>query len=141
MLTRPAFAALAEQQLSAAGRGAKKALLLLARLDNLRKINSIHGYQMGDHALQETAFLLSRTFRASDLVSRIGGNMFLVLGLEVTEAADDILATRFRGTLAKHEGSRTFEVPLQVSMAGACWDPKAPKPLEQILSEIEKVLA
>lgn len=53
--------------------------LLMLDLDKFKEINDTFGHSVGDEVLCQTAALLKRTFRGSDIVGRIGGDEFVVL--------------------------------------------------------------
>jgi two-component system cell cycle response regulator len=63
--------------------------IMLADLDELKKINDTHGHAAGDAALVTVAKTLSGCLRASDVLGRWGGDEFLVILPGITE---DILA-------------------------------------------------
>ncbi len=69
--------------------GATAALVYLD-LDEFKPINDRHG--AGDAVLKAIAAALSRDARASDVVARIGGDEFVVLLWNVTEAAAEAKA-------------------------------------------------
>ncbi len=53
--------------------------LLLIDADHLKAINDRHGHAAGDAVLRHLAAGLSATFRAMDVVARLGGEEFIVL--------------------------------------------------------------
>jgi len=63
--------------------------IMLADLDELKKINDTYGHAAGDAALVTVAKTLSGCLRASDVLGRWGGDEFLVILPGITE---DILA-------------------------------------------------
>jgi diguanylate cyclase (GGDEF)-like protein len=60
-------------------------------LDNFKKINDSMGHSVGDALLQSVAKRLQACIRASDTVSRQGGDEFVVLLTEVTMAQDAVV--------------------------------------------------
>ena len=52
---------------------------MIIDLDDFKHINDTWGHQAGDHCLQVCAKTLRDSFRASDLVGRLGGDEFIVL--------------------------------------------------------------
>ncbi len=58
--------------------------LLLIDVDNFKTINDTYGHSMGDEALKDIAQKLLKTFRNTDITSRIGGDEFAVILSEVT---------------------------------------------------------
>lgn len=73
--------------------------LLLVDLDDFKKVNARHGYDVGDRMLQEVARALEHTVRRTDHVARIGGDEFLVLLPDSKLAAGLRLAERIRARL------------------------------------------
>lgn len=61
------------------GRAGESNALILADLDHFKQLNDTHGHQAGDRALQAFARACKETVRSSDLVSRYGGEEFIVL--------------------------------------------------------------
>lgn len=78
------------RELARARRLATSTTVLLLDLDNLKDINDRYGHQAGDRALREVASVLRRAVRPYDVVSRTGGDEFVVLlsdcGIEDAEA-------------------------------------------------------
>ncbi len=59
----------------------KNAVVVFADLDNLKLINDQFGHDDGDYALKSIANILVNSFRASDIIGRIGGDEFAILAL------------------------------------------------------------
>ncbi len=59
-------------------------IFILLDLDNFKQINDTFGHAYGDYVLQEVADELSRHFRASDILGRIGGDEFAIMLCNVT---------------------------------------------------------
>jgi len=63
-------------------------MLLVLDLDDFKQINDIFGHDVGDELLHEVGSLLTKTFRATDILCRFGGDEFMIL---VKDAADTSL--------------------------------------------------
>ncbi len=135
---RRGFFAMAEQQLKLANRQNNKIYMLYADLDNLKSINDTHGYLEGDKMLIETATILRDTFRESDIISRIGGNEFVVIPIGTTEDGARISSSRFYEYLAVHNAKRKQNYTLSISVGFACYDPEDPCSVDELLSRADK---
>jgi len=65
--------------------------LMFLDLDNFKHINDTLGHAAGDQVLKRVAQCLATAVRGADTVSRHGGDEFLILLAEVSEAADALL--------------------------------------------------
>jgi len=79
LLNRAAFAEMARVELARSRRHGGTLALVLLDLDFFKRVNDIHGHQVGDKVLAWFAKLLHDSFRESDAVARLGGDEFAVL--------------------------------------------------------------
>jgi diguanylate cyclase (GGDEF)-like protein/PAS domain S-box-containing protein len=77
-----------------ATRHEKKVAVLFLDLDGFKHINDSLGHPMGDKLLKSVANRLAECLRASDAVSRQGGDEFVVLLSEMEQAEDAAIAAR-----------------------------------------------
>lgn len=70
--------------------------ILMADLDYFKSVNDKYGHDVGDLVLKETAQLLKRNVRASDLVIRFGGEEFLILLVDIREGESVKIAEKLR---------------------------------------------
>lgn len=68
-------------------------------LDHFKKINDTYGHPCGDRVLKTAAFIIKDSARAVDVVSRYGGEEFMITGFVADEASAKILPERIRKTL------------------------------------------
>jgi diguanylate cyclase (GGDEF)-like protein len=104
--------------------------ILLADLDDLKKVNDTRGHAAGDLILQEAALILQKGVRSDDVVARIGGDEFVVIlpETDVNDAAR--VLERIRAVEADYNaGSVEFSIAMSVGMATAHEN----GPLEQTL--------
>jgi diguanylate cyclase (GGDEF)-like protein/PAS domain S-box-containing protein len=89
--------------LAEADRGRSFALVMLD-VDHFKMINDAYGHKVGDEALVRVGQCLREHVRATDLVSRYGGEEFCVLFSDVDELTAVALAEKLRAALeATHD--------------------------------------
>lgn len=79
LLNRRGFTDLAENLVTSALRDATALTLAMLDIDFFKSINDTYGHDVGDAALGHFARLIRSSFRASDIVARVGGEEFVVL--------------------------------------------------------------
>ncbi len=70
--------------------------ILLLDIDYFKEINDKYGHQVGDEILKGVAKTLKNSVRHSDVVSRWGGDEFLIVIIEANEAEAAIIAEKIR---------------------------------------------
>lgn len=73
--------------------------LVVADLDDFKRINDVHGHDAGDDVLRELASVLRHTLRESDLAGRWGGEEFVLLLPGTDGEGGAQLAERVRAAL------------------------------------------
>lgn len=99
--------------------------VLLLDLDYFKRINDEHGHQAGDQLLIEIGNLIGEQLRDSDILSRYGGEEFLVIAPNTGPPAASLLAERLRGHIQSHrflqefKGTQEIEIRVTVSIGVA----------------------
>lgn len=102
------------QAIALASRHMKKVAVLFLDLDGFKHINDSLGHPIGDQLLQSIAARLVDCVRASDTVSRQGGDEFVVL-LSELEQSDDAASTAGRMLQAVAEAHSILNHDLHIS--------------------------
>jgi diguanylate cyclase (GGDEF)-like protein len=133
LMNRRGFLPSAEHQLEVAKRTNQPMALMFLDLDGLKQVNDTLGHFAGDGMLTEGAFVLRETFRASDLIARMGGDEFCVLFTAESYHSAKIALSRLKVAVdAANEGeARPFL--LSFSAGVAMFDPEDPCTLDQLI--------
>lgn len=83
-----------ELALAQAKRHDRTLAVMFLDLDGFKKINDVHGHDVGDVVLQTTANRLKEHARSDDTVSRFGGDEFLYLLTEIDSEQDAALVVQ-----------------------------------------------
>jgi len=140
LYNRRGFLALAHQQLKLVDRIKKGMFLVFTDVDGLKKINDTMGHHEGDRALIDTADILKRTFRESDIIARIGGDEFVVLTIETSDDSVEILTNRFKENLKNHNEQEARGYRLSLSIGVAHYNPESPCSIDDLIYRADKLM-
>ncbi len=73
--------------------------IVVADVDNLKVVNDKFGHHAGDELLRKVAGQLKQSFRAEDIVARIGGDEFAILLPSMDEKTITMIVSRLRDGL------------------------------------------
>lgn len=138
LYNRRGFLLLGEQYLKLSERLKRRAILLYIDVDNLKWVNDNLGHSEGDRALIEIASILKKISRKSDILARIGGDEFVLLGLETGDNNFVALSRRIKEGIETRNSRRSLPYNLSVSMGVAVYDPDNPLSLKSLLEEADK---
>lgn len=137
---RRGFLSLAEQQLKIADRQNQDLLLIYADLDGMKRINDAFGHQEGDKALMDTAAILKRTFRESDVIARLGGDEFVVAVLEADEKGEAALLARLQQNLDFHNAYPHRRYVLEMSLGVMRYAPQTKWSIAELVAEADAIM-
>jgi diguanylate cyclase (GGDEF)-like protein len=131
---RRGFVPMAEHRLELAKRHHQPLALMFVDVDGLKRVNDTLGHAIGDWLIAETAYVLRTTFRASDLIARMGGDEFCVLFSAESDTSVEGAARRLQGSL--DSSNRDPERPFRLSLSAgvARFDPEDPRSLDQLMA-------
>ncbi|MGH9442013.1 MAG: GGDEF domain-containing protein [Thermoanaerobaculia bacterium] len=139
LYNRRGFFAHATGVLHLAHRMGRRAIVFLADVDGLKRINDQHGHGAGDLALAGAARALQLTFRSADVVARLGGDEFAVLALVDSREGGGGMLQRLRNNVDywNSRSRQPFEVSLSIGTVSI--DPSR-EDLEEILARADRDL-
>jgi diguanylate cyclase (GGDEF)-like protein len=105
-------------------------------LDNFKDINDTLGHQVGDAVLTEIARLTKATVRSVDVVSRWGGDEFLILCPETFLSEAYTLAERLQRAIENHRFPRGLRVTASI---GVC-ELSPQEGIEDLLRKVDEAL-
>lgn len=140
LYNRRGFFTLSEQQLKMTGRLKSGIFMLYADLDNLKEINDRFGHQGGDLALIEIADIFKTTYRASDIIARIGGDEFTIFSVGNTRAYAEIMTARLQNNLDILNAKTDRNYKLSISVGITYCDSKCPYSIDDLLAQAERLM-
>ncbi len=116
LYNRKGFFALAEHRVKLACREGEPFSIAFVDLDGLKRINDTFGHQAGNRALIDTAEVLRKCFRESDILARIGGDEFAVFVAKADESEIAGIMSRIEEQLAACNATAGRQYPLSFSI-------------------------
>jgi diguanylate cyclase (GGDEF)-like protein/PAS domain S-box-containing protein len=135
LYNRRGFSSLAEHQFKLSKRSHKSMVLFFGDLDALKTINDTLGHVEGDQALVDTANLLRKTFRETDIMARIGGDEFVVLITEPTDTK--VILRRLHQNLERHNNRSGHPYRIELSIGIAHYNPLFPSSIEELVRQAD----
>ena len=137
---RRGFMILANGLLKFSRRANHPICLLYIDMDSLKQINDTFGHAHGDTALTHFAHILTKTFRDSDVIARMGGDEFAVLTIDTTESSLDVFQARLQSNVDTHnlEAGRIYV--LSFSMGIIRVDLSSTSTVEDLLAQADEAM-
>jgi diguanylate cyclase (GGDEF)-like protein len=121
-LNRRAFGDALSRSISQERRHHDGLALGILDIDEFKKVNDVHGHQVGDAVLCGLVRLLTGSLRGHDVLSRHGGDEFVVLATHVGEADARLLYERLRAAVADNPiPSEAGDLSITVSVGVSLW--------------------
>lgn len=135
LLNGRGLAAVGERQVRVAAFTRRPFAILYVDVDGLADVNDRHGREVGNRLLIDVVTLLAGTFRASDVIARVGGDELCVVLCDVTPDGfgEERAQERLAESLARLNGRREQAPRIALTVGAARLDPGAPCTFDQLL--------
>ncbi len=137
---RRGFFTLAEHSLKRAKREGKSCLLICADIDGLKSVNDSLGHPIGSELLVDTADILRKVFRESDVIARIGGDEFAILAPDNDESKVSAVLRRLQSQIESFNATAGKQYQISLSAGVACFSPALPLTIQELLGEADEKL-
>jgi diguanylate cyclase (GGDEF)-like protein/PAS domain S-box-containing protein len=95
-------------------------------LDGLKLVNDTLGHSQGDEQLKACANILRESFRASDIVARVGGDEFVALLPKTDLQASEKIVSRIQSRIDSFNLEHKRKIPVGLSIGLACAEKDVP---------------
>lgn len=116
--------------------------LMLLDIDKFKRVNDTYGHGVGDQVLKEFSQRIQENLRGVDLVSRIGGEEFLIAMPDTTQDQARIASERLRKVIEDEvfaSASLPEGLPVTVSIGVTLGDP-GEKDVDALICQADKAL-
>lgn len=112
-------------------------VLLCARFEDLERVRKNFGQNAAESSLREIGTLLTRSFRRTDLIARIGESQFAALAVDAIEPSAPVLLQRLRKRLEAFNSTNSRWGQLELRMAARFWAGEGARTFAEFLDEVE----
>ncbi|MCC6445189.1 MAG: diguanylate cyclase [Armatimonadetes bacterium] len=143
LYNRRHFMDVLDGELSRAARYQRQLSFVICDIDNFKKINDTYGHQVGDQVLIQTAALLQKSIRSTDVVARYGGEEFVIVLPEHTLQGALVVAERIRASIERTlmllpDASPPISVTMSFGVAE--WHPAIHSTADHLIREADDAL-
>jgi diguanylate cyclase (GGDEF)-like protein len=119
----------------------KRLLVIMADMDNLKAVNDQYGHKEGDHIIQVVANAFQSYCRGSQICARIGGDEFLVVGVDDmgNNEAEVYMASVNKYIDTYNEMSKK-PYRIQISMGAYCDYIKDGSEIKEMIDRADKIM-
>jgi diguanylate cyclase (GGDEF)-like protein len=139
LLNRRGFSLLAEQALLECQRDGRELSVMMIDLDHFKSINDTHGHLGGDSVLRAFSGALTASMRASDIISRWGGEEFILVLKAANSEAARALAEKIRSQAQSYlvdHGGELLSFTVSIGLAQS----KSTDTLEEVIDLADQAL-
>lgn len=115
-------------------------IVMYIDLDRLKYINDNFGHEMGDFAIKEVSKALQEYFGEIGIVSRLGGDEFMILAKAMPKKALEIKIDQMREEIQAVQEKANLTFALQISVGYIYTDPYSGKTLEEYINQADGIM-
>jgi diguanylate cyclase (GGDEF)-like protein len=114
--------------------------VILADMDNFKRINDQYGHKAGDEALQIAVELMRRVLRHNDLIARFGGDEFYIMLDLSSEAVLVNIIRRIYVEFENYNRKNIHPFLIELSLGGSVYIKSAEMPADQFLLKVDQLM-
>lgn len=92
--------------------------LIVTDLDGLKLVNDSHGHAAGDELIRRAVGVLKQTCRSDEMISRVGGDEFVILLPGIDESEASAIVNRINVRMSEDTGLPRLSMSLGTATAG-----------------------
>jgi diguanylate cyclase (GGDEF)-like protein len=137
---RRGFYFLGQQAIREAERARGDLTVFFFDLDGLKRVNDMHGHEIGSEMIKAFAGILVATFRHSDILGRVGGDEFAVITIRQGNNWRESIHSRLNQLVIAHNATNGPTYRLSYSIGHAELHPGKAESLEDIITSADAMM-
>lgn len=111
-------------------------------LDGLKRINDTYGHKEGDFAIKQAGLILKKAFRKNELISRFGGDEYVVLAANVTEdyIHDVIKQLNYHFNKFNECSGKSYTLSISIGFSASNYEVNTSYSFEELIDKADKKL-
>ena len=133
LLNRKSWENLLEKEFERESRYQEGCSLIIFDIDHFKQVNDNYGHPAGDEVIRQTAEIIRKSIRKTDIAGRYGGEEYVILLPHTPIESANILAERIRQKIASHPANYEEEtISYTISLGLAAYHPSLKSPTSWI---------
>ena len=140
LYNRRGFKTMSSQLLKRSKRYKRPFAVFFIDIDKMKEINDKHGHLRGDVALIDFSLILKDTFRDADVISRFGGDEFVVLLEDIKENFAEKVEKRLEAKIKAYNKKKKRGFELLMSVGVNYVSDASSVTIEEVLMEADDIM-
>tara|TARA_B100000401_G_scaffold431553_1_gene367751 strand:- start:62 stop:922 length:861 start_codon:yes stop_codon:yes gene_type:complete len=107
-------------------------------MDKMKIINDKLGHDIGDNALKEATNILTSSFREADIISRYGGDEFVVFISDVDKSIIEKIENRILDKVATFNEQNKYDYNLGLTLGWSKYDSNKNQSLQEVINDADQ---
>ena len=112
--------------------------IMFIDMDKMKDINDKYGHDIGDNALQEAAKILRSSFREADIISRYGGDEFIVFISEARNNIIEKIKIRIQENIDSFNRNNKYNYKLGLTLGHSKYNNDKKQSLQEVINEADQ---
>jgi len=140
LYNRRGLYSLAERYIKSASKLKRYFTIFFIDIDDLKQINDSLGHGTGSLVISHAAAILKNTFRNFDIISRYGGDEFVVLSKGMTKDSVELIKNRLKENINNFNKQNDWPFVLSMSVGASFYDPSKPTNIEELIKRADLMM-